>query len=146
MGNQVRMRYIPSIGSLAFPIGFAAYSAYRLVRFLVSVPSYSAGIFPWAYIAGVVLGGALPVVLTFTLKIETAEYFLPRLVFLLAAILANSVPRQFAAVPRGYEVLVMAFISALTLLYFYKPRPARFSEWSVIALSTPTIYLMVYSL
>lgn len=139
--------YRPTIGSLAFPIGMIVYSAYKLIRFSALGIGFGSGFeFLWAYVAAIVLGGVLPIILTFTLKTETREYFLPRLMFFLAAIAAIAIPREFVEIPKGGEVLLTALISAATLLYFYKPRPTRFKEWCVIFLSTPTIYMMVFYL
>lgn len=139
--------YKPSAGSLAFPIGIIVYSAYRLIRDYV----YGSGLgswllYPWSLLTAIVLGGALPIILTVALKVDTQEYFLPRLVIYLCTFAAISIIPEFVDVPKGGLVILTAFSSAVTMLYFYKIRPTRFSEWFVIFFSTPQIYMMIYYL
>lgn len=139
--------YRPGAGSLAFPIGIAVYCAYKLAQFTrFGIGLNSGFLLTWGFAAGIVFGGVLPIILTFALKIDTREYFLPRLILYVCTIAAISLPRQFVEIPQGGAMLMCAFSSALTLLYFYKIRPARFKEWCVIALSTPQIYMMIYYL
>lgn len=139
--------YKPSIGSLAFPIGIIAYAAYKLIQY----SKYGLGLgsdftVSWCFAAAIVFGGILPIILTFALKIDTREYFLPRLIFYICTIAAVSIPKEFVSIPRGGFVVLTAVSAALTMLYFYKFRPTRFSEWCVIFLSTPQIYMMIYYL
>lgn len=139
--------YKPSFWSLAFPIGIIVYSAYKLIdfsRFGIGLGSFF--MFTWSFAAAIVFGGVLPIILTFALKIETREYVLPRLIIYLCTIAAISVIREFVEVPKGGLVILTAVSAAVTLLYFYKFRPTRFSEWCVIFLSTPQIYMMIYYL
>lgn len=139
--------YKPSFWSLAFPVGIIIYSGYKLIdfsRYGMGIGSYF--MFTWSFLAAIVIGGVLPIILTFALKIETREYFLPRLIFYVCTIAAVSIPREFVTIPKGGLVILTAFSAAVTLLYFYKFRPTRFSEWFVIFLSTPQIYMMIYYL
>lgn len=142
------MRYYkPSAGSLAFPIGIIVYSGYKLFRFTRYGMGLNSGLlFTWTFIAAIVLGGAVPIILTYTMKIETHEYVLPRLIIFLCTVAAISITEEFVAMPRGGRLVMTAVASAATLFYFYKIRPTRFSEWCVIFLSTPTIYMMIYYL
>lgn len=139
--------YRPGAGSLAFPIGIIIYSAYKLIHY----SKYGLGlgsdfIVSWSFAAAIVFGGVLPIILTFALKIDTREYFLPRLIFYICTIAAISIPREFVEIPQGGLVILTAVSASLTLLYFYKFRPTRFKEWCVIFLSTPQIYMMIYYL
>lgn len=143
----MKMRYRASAGSLAFPIVIIVYSAYKFLRFSLNGMGPGSGLlFVWVYIAAIVLGGVLPIILTYSLKIETRDYFLPRLIIFLCTIAAVSVTEEFVVLPKGGRIVIMAISSAATLLYFYKIRPTRFSEWCVIFLSTPTVYMMIYYL
>ena len=139
--------YRPSFWSLAFPIGIIVYSGYQLIKW----HRYGMGIgsgftFSWVFVAAIVLGGILPIILTFAMKIETREYCLPRVIIYVCTIAAISIPQEFVAIPQGGFVVMTAASSALTLLYFYKFHKTRFSEWCVIFLSTPQIYMMAYYL
>ena len=139
--------YRPSFWSLAFPIGIIVYSGYQLIKW----HRYGMGIgsgfmFPWVFVAAIVLGGILPIILTFAMKIETREYCLPRVIIYICTIAAISIPREFVAMPNGALVILSAVSAAITLLYFYKFHKTRFSEWNVIFLSTPQIYMMAYYL
>lgn len=139
--------YRPGAGSLAFPIGIIIYSAYKLIHY----SKYGLGlgsdfVVSWCFAAAIVFGGILPIILTFALKIDTREYFLPRLIFYISTIAAIAIPGEFVEIPRGGLVIMSAVSAALTLLYFYKFRPTRFKEWCVIFLSTPQIYMMIYYL
>lgn len=139
--------YRPGAGSLAFPLGIIIYSAYKLAVFsFFGMGLKSEFLASWSFAAAIVFGGVLPIILTFALKIDTREYFLPRLIFYVCTIAALAIPRQFVTVPRGGFMLMSAVSAAMTLLYFYKLRPTRFKEWCVIALSTPQIYMMLYYL
>lgn len=100
----------------------------------------------WSFAAAIVFGGILPIILTYALKIDTREYFLPRLIFYICTIAAMAIPQEFVTIPQGGFMLMSAVSAAMTLLYFYKFRPTRFKEWCVIALSTPQIYMMLYYL
>ena len=80
------------------------------------------------------------------MKTETVEYFLPRLIIFLCTIAAIALMKEFVEIPKGGLVILTAVSSAVTLLFFYKIRPARFKEWCIIFLSTPTIYMMIYYL
>lgn len=136
--------YRPGAGSLAFPIGIIIVSAFKLVFFSIfdmGLGSYF--IASWSYAAAIVFGGVLPIILTFALKIDTREYFLPRLLIYISTIAAISIPAEFVEIPRGGTVILTAVSAAMTLLYFYKFRPTRFKEWIVIFLSTPQIYMMI---
>lgn len=136
--------YRPGAGSLAFPIGIIIVSAFKLVFYSIfgmGLGSYF--IVSWSYAAAIVFGGVLPIILTFALKIDTREYFLPRLIFYICTIAAISIPAEFVEIPRGGTVILTAVSAAMTLLYFYKFRPTRFKEWIVIFLSTPQIYMMI---
>lgn len=139
--------YRPGAGSLAFPLGIIIYSTYKLVQF----SRYGMGLnseilVSWSFAAAIVFGGVLPIILTYALKIDTREYFLPRLIIYICTIAAMSIPREFVTIPQGGFMLMSAVSAAMTLLYFYKFRPTRFKEWCVIALSTPQIYMMLYYL
>ena len=138
----------PSFWSLAFPIGIIVYSGYRLF-FDWARLGFAPGtgfLYPWVFVAAIVLGGILPIILTFAMKIETREYCLPRVILYICTIAAISIPREFAAIPQGGLVIMTAASSAITMLYFYKFHKTRFSEWNIIFLSTPQIYMMVYYL
>lgn len=100
--------------------------------------------YTWVFVAAIALGGILPIILTFSLKIETHEYFLPRLIIFLFTIAAISITEEIIGVSRGSRVIMTMIASVITLIYFYKFCPTRFSEWCVIFISTPTIYMMVY--
>lgn len=139
--------YRPGAGSLAFPVGIIIYSAYKLAVFSFFGFGLNSGFyFSWSFAAAIVFGGVLPIILTFVLKIDTREYFLPRLIIYICTIAALAIPREFVTIPRGGLMLMSAVSAAMTLLYFYKFRPTRFKEWCVIALSTPQIYMMIYYL
>lgn len=141
------MHYRASAGSLAFPIGIIVYSAYKFLRYTLTGMGPGSGLmFIWVYIGAIVLGGILPIVLTYTMKIETRDYFLPRLIIFLCTIATISVTGEFVDLPKGGVIVMTAVASAATLFYFYKICPTRFSEWSVIFLSTPTVYMMIYYL
>lgn len=135
----------PSFWSIAFPVAIIIYAAYNFYEFSRYIKVF--GVFfacAWSYIAAIVLGGILPIILTFALKVELIEYFRPRLVILLCTMLVVSVAKEVSVVPRGALPLILAVSAVFTLLYVYKVRPARFKEWIIIFLSTPQIYLMVY--
>ena len=139
--------YKPSFWSLAFPIGIIVYSMYKLIDYSrYGVGLGSDFIVSWCFAAAIVMGGVLPIILTFALKIETREYFLPRLIFYICTIAAVSIPQEFVEIPKGGLVVLTAVSAAVTLLYFYKYRPTRFKEWCVIFLSTPQLYMMIYYL
>lgn len=139
--------YKPSFWSLAFPIGIIVYSTYKLIHFSRWGMGFgSEFMFVWSFAAAIVLGGVLPIILTFALKTETREYFLPRLIIYICTIAAISIPQEFVTIPKGGLVIMTAVSAAVTLLYFYKYRPTRFSEWYVIFFSTPQIYMMIYYL
>lgn len=139
--------YKPSFWSLAFPIGIILYAGFELLR----LSKYGFGLgsgytVSWSYAAAIVFGGVLPIILTFALKIDTREYFLPRLIFYICTIAAINIPREFVEIPQGGTVILTAVSAAMTLLYFYKFHKSRFKEWIVIFLSTPQIYMMIYYL
>ena len=139
--------YKPSFWSLAFPIGIIVDSGYQLIKWNRYGMGLGSGFtFTWTFVAAIVLGGILPIILTFALKIETREYCLPRVIIYVCTIAAISMAREFAAIPRGGLVVMAAVSSAITMLYFYKYHKTRYSEWYVIFLSTPQIYMMVYYL
>lgn len=139
--------YKPSFWSLAFPIGIIIYSGYNLIKYSrFGMGLGSEFIVSWGFAAAIAFGGILPIILTFALKIETREYFLPRLIFYICTIAAIAIPREFVEIPRGGLMLMSAASAAMTLLYFYKFHKTRFSEWCVIFLSTPQIYMMIYYL
>ena len=139
--------YRPSFGSLAFPVGIVVYSAYKLIWFSCNGLGLGSGLtFTLSYAAAIVFGGILPIILTYTMKTETVEYFLPRLIIFLCTIAAIALMKEFVEIPKGGLVILTAVSSAVTLLFFYKIRPARFKEWCIIFLSTPTIYMMIYYL
>lgn len=139
--------YKPSFWSLAFPIGIIIYSAYKLIQYSRYGLGLGSNFFvSWSFAAAIVFGGILPIILTFALKIDTREYFLPRLIFYICTIAAIAIPQEFVEIPHGGSVIMSAVSAAMTLLYFYKFRPTRFKEWFVIFLSTPQIYMMIYYL
>lgn len=148
MGSEVTscMRfYKPRVGSLAFPIGIIVYSAYKLFRCWQNGRGLGSIFFSsWVFVAAIVLGGIIPIILTFALKIETHEYFLPRLIIFICTIAVMSISEEFVGVSRSSRVIIMMIASVMTLIYFHKFRSTRFSEWCVICISTPTIYMMVY--
>ena len=73
--------YRPSFWSLAFPIGIIAYSAYQLIKWQrYGMGPGSGFMVPWVFVAAIVLGGILPIILTYAMKIETREYCLPRVI------------------------------------------------------------------
>lgn len=141
-------KYKPSFLSLAFPIGIIIYAGYQLIRWNRSLLGIALFVFkfPWVFVAAIVLGGALPIILTFTLKIETREYFLPRLLMYIGTAAAIGISQEFVTIPQGGLVILTAVSSAITMLYFYQFHKTRFSEWCVIFLSTPQIYMMAYYL
>ena len=139
--------YRPSFWSLAFPIGIIVYSGYQLIKW----HRYGMGIgsgfmFPWVFAAAIVFGGILPIILTFAMKIETREYCMPRVIIYVCTIAALYIPMELVAIPQGGFVILTAVSSAITMLYFYKYHKTRYSEWYVIFLSTPQIYMMIYYL
>lgn len=139
--------YIPSAGSLAFPIGIIVYSSYRFISDSVYGLGLGSGmLFSLSFLAAIVFGGILPIILTIVLKVDTREYFVPRLIIYLSTFAATAVIPEFVDVPRGGFVLLTAVSSAVTMIYFYKICRTRFSEWFVILLSTPQIYMMIYFL
>ena len=139
--------YRPSFWSLAFPIGIIAYSGYQLIKWHRYGMGLGSGfMFPWVFVAAIVFGGILPIILTFALKVDTREYCLPRVIIYVCTIAAISIPQEFVEIPQGGFVILSAVSSAITLLYFYKTHKSRFSEWCIIFLSTPQIYMMVYYL
>lgn len=139
--------YRPGAGSLAFPLGIIIYSTYKLVHFSRYGMGLSSGFaVSWSFAAAIVFGGILPIILTYALKIDTREYFLPRIILYVCTIAAIALPQEFVMIPQGGFMLMSAVSAAMTLLYFYKFRPTRFKEWCVIALSTPQIYMMLYYL
>lgn len=136
--------YKPSFWSLAFPIGIIVYSAYELIKYQRAGIGIGSGfMFAWSFAAAIVFGGILPIILTFALKTETREYFLPRLIFYICTIAAISITREFVAIPKGGLVIMTSVSAAMTLLYFRKFRPTRDREWYIIFLSTPQIYMMI---
>ena len=142
------MRWKPSFWSLAFPIGIIIYSGYQLIEWNSSLLGIAIFVFkfPWVFVAALILGGFLPIILTLALKIETREYFLPRLIIYVVSIGVINISRQFVTVPRGGLVILTAVSSAITMLYFYQFHKTRFSEWCIIFISTPQIYMMAYYL
>lgn len=139
------MRYFrPGAGSLAMPIGIIIVSGFKLGFYsFFGMGLGSDFIASWSYAAAIVFGGILPIILTFALKTDTREYFLPRLIFYICTVAAISIPGEFVEIPRGGTVILTAVSAAMTLLYFYKFRPTRFKEWIIIFLSTPQIYMML---
>lgn len=136
--------YRPGAGSLAMPIGIIIVSGFKLGFYSIFGMGLGSYFIPsWSYAAAIAFGGVLPIILTFALKIDTREYFLPRLIFYICTIAAVSLPGEFVEIPRGGTVILTAVSSAITLLYFYKFRPTRFKEWIVIFLSTPQLYMML---
>ena len=138
----------PSFWSLVFPIGIIVYSGYKMfimwARFGIGFGAeYTV---PWVFAAAIVLGGILPIILTFAMKTETREYCLPRVIIFVCTIGAVNIPQEFVAMPDGAVIILYAVSSAITLLYFYKYHKTRFSEWNIIFLSTPQIYMMAYYL
>ena len=142
------MRWKPSFWSLAFPIGIIIWSGYQLIEWNSSLLGIAIFVFkfPWVFAAAIILGGFLPIILTLTLKIETREYFLPRLIIYVVSVGVINISRQFVTVPRGGLVILTAVSSAITMLYFYQFHKTRFSEWCIIFISTPQIYMMAYYL
>ena len=142
------MRWKPSFWSLAFPIGIIIWSGYQLIEWNSSLLGIAIFVFkfPWVFAAAIILGGILPIILTLTLKIETREYFLPRLIIYVVSVGVINISRQFVSVPRGGLVILTAVSSAITMLYFYQFHKTRFSEWCIIFISTPQIYMMAYYL
>lgn len=139
--------YKPSFWSLAFPIGIIVYSGYQLIKFSrFGMGLGSDFIVCWSFAAAIVFGGVLPIILTFALKLETREYFLPRLILYICTIAAIAIPQEFVRIPQGGLVIMSAVSAAVTLVYFNKFHKTRFSEWCVIFLSTPQIYMMIYYL
>ena len=142
------MRWKPSFWSLAFPIGIIIWSGYQLIKWNSSLLGIAVFVFkfPWVFAAAIILGGFLPIILTLTLKIETREYFLPRLIIYVVSVGVINISRPFVTVPRGGLVILTAVSSAITMLYFYQFHKTRFSEWCIIFISTPQIYMMAYYL
>lgn len=139
--------YRPSFWSLAFPIGIIVYSGYQLIKWhRYGIGLGSGFMFPWVFVAAIVLGGVLPIILTFALKIETREYCLPRVIMCVCTIGAVYIPQEFVTMPSGALVILSAVSAAITLLYFQRTHKTRYSEWYVIFLSTPQIYMMIYYL
>lgn len=137
--------YKPKIGTLAFPIGIIVYSVYHLFKcWRYGLRLDSGFLSPWVYIAAIVLGGIIPIILTFALKIETQEYFLPRLIIFVCTIAVISISEEFIGVSRGSRVIITMVASVITLIYLHKFCRTRFSEWCMIFISTPTIYMMAY--
>lgn len=142
------MKRIPSIWSFMFPIGISIYSGYQMIRW----GTWGLGLafvafkFPWVYAAALIIGGILPIILTLALRIETREYLLPRLIIYLCTVAAISIFREFVSIPQGGLVILCAVSAAITLLYFYQFHKTRFSEWCMIFLTTPQIYMMLYYL
>lgn len=136
--------YRPGAGSLAMPIGIIIVSGFKLGFYSIFGMGLGSYFIPsWSYAAAIAFGGVLPIILTFALKIDTREYFLPRLIFYICTLAAISIPAEFVDIPRGGTVILTAVSAAITLLYFYKFRPTRFKEWIVIFLSTPQLYMML---
>ena len=137
--------YKPSFWSLAFPIGIIIYSAYKLIELSrYGMGLGSGNMLLWCFAGAIVLGGILPIILTFALKLETREYCLPRLILYILTIAAVAIPQEFVVIPPGGLGLLAAASAAVTLLYFYRFHTSSFKEWCVIFLSTPQIYMMIY--
>ena len=98
----------------------------------------------WGYIAAIVVGSILPIILTYAMRVELIEYFRPRIVIFIVTVFVVSVVNQISDAPRGVLIIILAASAAFTLFYLYKIRPARFKEWVIIFLSTPQIYMMIY--
>lgn len=137
--------YKPSFWSIAFPVAIIIFSAYRL--YVLSKSMRFFGVFftcAWGYIAAIVLGSILPIILAYALRVELAEYFRPRIVIFVVTVFVVSLVNEISVMPRGALIIIYAVSAAFTLLYLYKIRPARFKEWVIIFLSTPQIYMMLY--
>lgn len=135
----------PSFWSIAFPVAIIIYSAYKFYELSRYIKYF--GVFfscAWSYIAATVLGGILPIILVYAMRIELTEYFRPRMIILICTMLVVSVAKEVSGIPRGALIIMLAVSAAVTLIYLYKVRPARFKEWIIIFLSTPQIYMMIY--
>lgn len=135
----------PSFWSIAFSVAIIIYSAYKFYELSRYMRFFGTFFFcAWSYIAAIVLGGILPIILTYAMRIELIEYFRPRMIIFISTMLVVSVAKEISGMPRGALIIMLAVSAAVTLIYLYKVRPARFKEWIVIFLSTPQIYMMIY--
>lgn len=129
-------------GSLAFPLGIIVWAAWKYLETLqifggVTLQFYE----QLGYIIAAAVCGVLPIILTLTLKIDTSEQLLPRLLILVSTIAVVSLSQQFI----DYKTMfigkpVMQLISLVfSGLFFYKARPVKLSAWLMIFLSNPTL-------
>ena len=129
-------------GSLAYPVGIIIWAAWKYwdtVRIFGGwTPQYYQ---QWGYMIAAVVCGVLPMILTLTLRIDTSEQFLPRLLILLSTIAVIGLAREFI----DYKLMftgksVMLLISLVfSGLFFYKVRPVKLSAWLVIFLANPCL-------
>ena len=135
----------PSFWSIAFPVAIIIYSAYNFYEFSRYIRAFDTFFAcAWSYIAAIVLGGILPIILVYAMRIELIEYFRPRMIIFISTMLVVSVAKEISGMPHGALIIMLAVSAAVTLIYLYKVRPARFKEWIIIFLSTPQIYMMIY--
>lgn len=134
--------------SLLFPIGILVwavwgYASRSFFFFGTFVPAYP---MQWSYIIAAAVCGAVPIILTLAIGIDTGQYTLPRVLISIATLGLISVIMEFLPNELPYDVVILLIITSLVVsaVYFFKFCPTKFSEWIVIFLSNPVLAAFIY--
>lgn len=136
------------LGSLAYPVGIIIWSLYKYISWSVTFGEWSVRFsYQWSYLIAMGVCGVLPIILTFVLRIDTSEQFLPRLVIFLCTIALIAVSREFIDYQTMFTgtLLILLMSLVISAVFFFKIRPVKFSAWIVIFLANPClVYFITY--
>lgn len=135
--------------SLLFPLGIIICESFTyLGGSCVAVDLLPTNSIQWSAIISTLLCGILPIILTLTVGIDTGQYMLPRIIFSCFTLAAVAIMREMLGtnMPYGGVIMMLIVSVAASALYFYKFRPTKFSEWTVIFLSNPVLVALIYYL
>lgn len=128
--------------SLIFPIAIFVWQALRYA--LISLAAGFAPItsYQWGCVISAVVCGAVPIILTLALGINSGQYNLPRVLIACFALAFSAIANEILDGAVDSVLLYITFV-AITAVYFYKFCPTKLSEWFVIILASPSFASLV---
>lgn len=130
--------------SLIFPVGITVWAAVKYGFTALSFGAAPAVPIQFGYLIIAVICGVVPVILTFSLGIDSGQYMFPRVIICGCAMVFDNLVYEYipdAAGDANFFFLVV--FNVFTALFFYKFHPTKFSEWVVIFLANPCLARLI---
>lgn len=135
------------INSLIFPAGIIVWGLFCFFRWALIFKSIKpVFMFQWSFLISAVLCGVIPIIVTLAAGADTGQYFLPRLLISVSTLGIIGIASEFVMLSDQLMILLLITSLVVSALFFYRSRPAKFSEWIVIFFSNPVLAAFIYYL